>query len=511
MVIERTKNAVRNTLFGIINKLITLIVPFAVRTVFIRKLGLEYLGLNSLFTSVLSVLSIAELGIGTAIVFDMYSAISSNDSQTLSSLFNFYKKIYRIIGAAVATIGVLISPVIPYLIKADVPSGINLYYIYAIHLLNTLSGYFLFSYRASIIVAHQRNDVISNVATVCSLITSIIQIILLLIGKNYYYYISITVFISVIYNFIIYISSKKLFPDIKPVGEITAEQKKKIKKRVKALFLYRIGGLVLVSADSIVISAFIGLKELAKYNNYFYVIQTLFGFLAVYYSGLTAGIGNSISSETVEKNKADYDKLSFIQKWLICWFSACLLCLYQPFIKLWLGESMLYPFGVVICFTLYFYFWKMMEITNVYKDAAGLWQYDQYRQIVAPAVNLTLNIILVKKIGVYGVILSTVFAIVVIILPWSTYTLFKQYFKYGFKKYMLQYFVDFIIAVLICALSFYITRQIKSDSIFAFVAKVVCCIIVPNLLLFAFYFRSKGFKETEIWIKQKAKKLIIKE
>ena len=189
MVIERTKNAVRNTLFGIINKLITLIVPFAVRTVFIRKLGLEYLGLNSLFTSVLSVLSIAELGIGTAIVFDMYSAISSNDSQALSSLFNFYKKIYRIIGAAVAAIGVLISPVIPYLIKADVPSGINLYYIYAIHLLNTLSGYFLFSYRASIIVAHQRNDVISNVATVCSLITSIIQIILLLIGKNYYYYI----------------------------------------------------------------------------------------------------------------------------------------------------------------------------------------------------------------------------------------------------------------------------------------------------------------------------------
>ena len=511
MKIERAKNAARNTVFGVINKAITLFIPFIVRTVFIKKLGMEYLGLNSLFTSILSVLNIAELGIGSAIVFDMYGAISSNDTNYLSALYNFYRKAYKYIGIAIAIIGVSVSPFIPHLIKGNIPEGINIYILYAIHLVNTLLGYFLFSYRASIITAHQRNDVLSNIATVCSLFTNGIQLVLLFAGMGYYHYISVTVLGALLSNILLLIISKRMYPEIKPSGVIFEQQKSKIKGRIKALFLYSIGGLVLSSADSIVISAFLGLKELAKYNNYYYIIQTLFGFLAVYYSGLTAGIGNSIASESVEKNKNDYDKLSFIQKWVIGWFSACLLCLYQPFITLWLGESMLYPFGIVICFVAYFYFWKMMEITNVYKNAAGLWKYDQYRQIVAPLFNIILNIILIQKIGVYGVILSTVFSIILIILPWSTYTLFKQYFKNGFKKYMVGYFVDFLVASVVSFITYLLVSLISGGGVGNFIVKVLICFVIPNALFFIVYYKTKQFKETLPWVIGKVKQVIFNE
>ena len=511
MKIERTKNAARNTLFGIINKVITLFIPFIVRTVFIKKLGMEYLGLNSLFTSVLSILNIAELGIGSAIVFDMYGAISNNDIDLLSALYNFYRKAYKYIGIAVAILGISVSPFLPHLIKGNVPEGINLYILYSIHLLNTLLGYFLFSYRASVITAHQRNDILSNLSTVCSLVTYTVQLILLFAGKGYYHYISVTVFGALLSNFLLLIVSKRMYPDINPAGIISDEQKSKIKGRIKALFLYSIGGLVLSSADSIVISAFLGLKELAKYNNYYYIVQTLFGFLAVYYSGLTAGIGNSIASESVEKNKKDYDKLEFIQKWVIGWFSACLLCLYQPFITLWLGESMLYPFGVVVCFVAYFYFWKMMEITNVYKNAAGLWKYDQYRQIFAPLFNIILNIVLVKKIGIYGVILSTVLSIILIILPWSTFTLFKYYFKSGFKKYMFGYLVDFLAASIVCFITYSLNSLITDNGIKSFIFKVLICSFIPNILYFVLFFKTKQFKESLPWVIEKVKQVISNE
>ncbi len=508
METERTKNAFLNTFFGLINKIITLVCPFVVRTVFIKTLGMEYLGLNSLFGSIMNVLSIAELGVGSAIVFSMYSAIAKQDNETMCALMNLYKKAYRVIGSIILTVGLVITPLVPFLVKGTTPKAVSIYVVYVIHLLSTVLGYFMFAYRSCLLTAFQKSYVISNVASLSSFVVYVLQILFLIKGRGYYWYISVMLVGAVLCNVTNAILSKRMFPEYNPSGKVSNEKYKDIVEKIKALLFYRIGGVVLISVDSIVISAFLGLTALAKYNNYYYIIQTLFGFLAVYYGSITAGIGNSIASESREKNYNDFRKLTFIQKWIIAWFSACLLCLYQPFMKLWVGAENMLPFGIVISLTAYFYLWKMMEIINVYKDASGMWQYDKYRPLVASVFNLLLNLIFVNVIGLYGIVLSTVAAIFIVIMPWSTHTVFKHYFNNGFKEYMFRYFADMIIAAVICVATYFITNLITGAGITAFIIKCVVCAIFPNILLMAIFFSTKDFKETRPWITEKIKLII---
>ena len=172
---QRTKNAVRNLVFGFINKMIIMLFPFVIRTIIIRELGAGYLGLGSLFTSILQVLNLAELGFSSAVVFCMYKPIAEKDSETICALLNLYKQIYRIIGIVILVIGLALTPFLPYLIKGTVPNGINIYILYYIYLFNTAITYFLFAYKSTLLVAHQRNDVVSNISS----LTNILQYFLL--------------------------------------------------------------------------------------------------------------------------------------------------------------------------------------------------------------------------------------------------------------------------------------------------------------------------------------------
>ena len=191
MVIEmsRTKNAARNVLFGLINKIIVLLFPFAIRAIIIQTLGSEYLGLNSLFTSILQVLNLAELGFNSAVVYSMYKPIAENDTNTICALMNLYRKIYRIIGIIVVVVGLILLPFLSYLIKGSYPTDINIYILYIIYLFNTGLTYFLFAYKSALLTAHQRSDVISNVQSIAFILQYVIQIIILLKTKNYYMFV----------------------------------------------------------------------------------------------------------------------------------------------------------------------------------------------------------------------------------------------------------------------------------------------------------------------------------
>lgn len=502
MKISRTKNASKNFIWGIANKLFAILAQFIIRIIILHWLGEAYLGLNGLFTSVLSVLSLTELGVGSALVFNMYRAIAEDDDVKICALMRYYRKCYYIIGCVVLVIGCALFPVIPYIANIDLPNDINIYILYAIYLFGTVVTYFLFAYRNSIVEAYQRNDIISKISLSANVILYGLQLTILLLFQNYYVYVCVIPAINILINVVTAIASKKIFPQYKPVGELSKEIKIDISKKVKALFSYKVGNIVSNSADNIVVSSFLGLVILGKFSNYYYIITTLFALFAIYYNAMTAGIGNSIATESVEKNLHDFDKLSFIQAWLCGFCATCLLCLMQDFMTMWMGKDMLFEFGVVVCFVIYFYFWKIQDVVYIFKDAGGIWEKDRWRPLISATINLALNLALVHFIGVYGILLSTVFCCIAVDLPWGTYVLFKSYFQTSSKSYYLKLVLYTLLNAVVAALTFGICYFIPTSAVWGyrilwFLLKMCICLIVPNLIYIALFHRTQIFKELQ--------------
>lgn len=505
MKIERTKNSLLGIITGFVNKFVLLILPFFVKSIFINSLGMDYLGLNSLFVSLLNILNLAELGFSSAISFSMYKSIANNNKDEICSLLNLFKKMYNCIGLIIFVLGIILLPFIPLLCKNDIPANINIYIIYLLYLLNTAISYLMYAYKSSILTSHQKNYVINNINTIVNILLNIFQIVVIVVFKNYYLFVLLLLLSTIIYNIMISIYASKKYPEYIARGEIDKSEKNAIYKKVKALFFYRIGGVVLSSVDSVVISHYLGLTMLGKYNSYYYVITALFGFFQIFSNALLGGVGNSLVSESIEKNQKDFFRLNFFLSWIVCFCSTCLLCLYQPFIKLWVGEENMFSFGVVICLCVYFYVWKMMEIINLYKDAAGLWEYDKYRPIVAATFNLILNIILVQIIGIYGIVISTIISIIFIIFPWSSYILFNKYFKSGFKVFLKDYFINFLVTIIVGICTYFVCSFFKDYNFLNFIFRLIICIIMPNILLFLIYGKTKKFDDLCNWLFSKIK------
>ena len=423
----RKKNALRNMLFGVILKIYQVIVPFFLRTALIYFMGMEYVGLNSLFTSILQVLNLAELGVGSAMVFSMYKPIAENDNTTICALMKLYRTYYRVIGLVIAVVGCALIPFIPRLIKSDVPADINIYILYLLNLGTTVLSYWLFAYKNSILQAHQRADVVSKVTLVTSTIQYGSQLFVLWAFHNYYLYVIVMLATQALTNIVTAVCADKLYPQFKPRGKVDKIQVQKINQRIRDLFTSRIGGVVYDSADTIVVSAFLGLTVLAVYQNYFFILNAITGFIAVVFAACTAGIGNSIVMESKEKNYQDLNKFAFIITWIAGFCSACLLCIYQPFMELWVGKDLILSFSAVVCFVIYFFVRQFNALFNLYKDASGMWHEDRLRPLIAALTNLVLNLILVKFIGIYGILLSTVLTILWLACR-GCYTIYSRLF-----------------------------------------------------------------------------------
>ena len=490
----RTRRAFVNIIWGFIEKMITLICPFIIRTIMIYKLGNEYLGLNGLFTSILQVLSLAELGFGDAIVFSMYKPIIENDNKMLSALLNLYKKVYRIIGMVILCVGLLILPFITKFVKGGYPSEVNIYVLYCIYLFNTVISYFLFAYKESLLKAHQRNDVNSRILSGCNIVMYVLQIIVLLLFSNYYLYIVIMPVTTIVLNCVRSLFVKKMYPQIVCEGHIEKDAVIGLSKRIIGLTLnYKLAQVCRNSFDSIIISSFLGLVILARYQNYYYIISALTVMVSIITTAVGAGIGNSIAAETVEKNYSDYKEFLFIYNWIACFCTVCMLCLYQPFIELWVGKSNVLPLSTVILCCIYFYTMKLGDIAAVYRQAAGIWWEDKFRPIVESVVNLAVNIVLVKYIGVDGVLVSTIISIVCINIPWATYVLFKVYFKMSIKEVFFKYIRYFIETTVLCAVVYGICSRINGNLLVVLVVRTIICIGLVNAGLYIISYTKPEF------------------
>lgn len=312
MKIERTKNATRNIVFGVALKAYQIIVPFLMRTAMIYFMGVQYLGLNSLFTSILQVLNLAELGVGSAMVYSMYKPIAEDDEITICALLRLYKRYYFLIGLVIAVVGTALTPFVPRLIKSDLPEGLNVYILYLLNLALTVLSYWLLAYKNSLLQAHQRTDVTSKVTILTSTVQYGIQILAIAVTRNYYLYVIVALVTQAMTNFITAIIASKMYPRYEPKGNLDKSVVKQINQRIKDLFTAKLGGTIVNSADTIVISAFLGLSMLAVYQNYYYIMNSVLGFALIIFNSCTAGIGNSIVTESEEKNYFDFKKLVFL-------------------------------------------------------------------------------------------------------------------------------------------------------------------------------------------------------
>ena len=364
MKIERKKNAIRNILFGVCIKSYQIIIPFLMRTAMIYFMGIQYLGLNSLFTSILQMLNLAELGVGSAMVYSMYKPIAEDNQQIICALMRLYKIYYRIIGIIIALVGFLITPFIPFLIKEDLPKEINIYVLYLLNLSATVLSYWLMSYKSSVLYAYQRTDIINKVALITSSIKYILQFLVIWLVRDYYLYVIVMLASQAITNLFTAFAAGKMYPKCVPGGRLDKQAIKEINQRIRDLFTSKIGSVVVNSADTIVISAFLGLTQLAIYQNYYFILSSVIGFVAIMFNACIAGIGNSIVVETKEKNFNDLKLFTFLIAWIAGFCSSCLLCLFQPFMKIWVGAEPELPYSAIICLCIYYFIYEINQLLN---------------------------------------------------------------------------------------------------------------------------------------------------
>jgi len=500
---SRMSHSKRNMKSGVVLRLVTPITSFITRTALIYSLGSIYLGLNGLFTSMLQVLSLAELGFGSAIVFSMYKPIAQKDTAMVNALLKLYRKIYRIIGSVILGAGLVLIPFLPKLIHGETPAGVSITILYLIRLADTSVSYFLFSYRNSLMDASQRKGKIQMIQSYSKIILCALQVVLLILFKNYYIFCLVIPAVQIGQNFAFWVLSKKTFPQYRCEGELSKETKKDILKRVTGLFMFRLSHVLRNSFDSIILSAFLGLDILAKYQNYFLIVTTVVGISSIFTDSTLASIGNSIAMESTKKNYRDFCSFQLLFMWVIGIICVGMTCLYQPFIRFWITEKNMFPDTIMILFVVYFFTDRMGNICYQYRQARGLWWEDRARPIVDGITNLTLNFILVKYIGVAGVMLSTIICHVILDSLWGSSILFKHYFTDEKQSHYLLHLVLFAaVTTAACAASFVLCNfipQSGSNAIMTLIfmaSRGIICLVVANAVFLPAYRFLPEFKQS---------------
>lgn len=465
-----------------------IIMPFIIRSILIHKIGADYAGLSSLFTSILRVLNVAELGFASAATFSLYKPIADEDTDKICALLSFYRKIYYSIGAIIMVGGLAFMPFLDHLIKGSHPADVSLQVLYIIYLVDSAASYFLFSYKNLILNAYQRVDVISIISTILHLVMYGWQIIALVVFKSYYAYVISIVALTVVNNLIVARYVSKKFPQYTCKGELSKEEKKDIIKNSYAMLLFRICQVTRNSLDTVFISAFIGLTATAIYNNYYQIFAGLVSIQTIIRESMKGGIGNKIALNSPEKNHEDMLVLMYLYAWLSGIFTACMLCLYQPFIKMWVGSKLMLDEPTMIMFCVYFYFNSIGSIRFLYHQSAGLFWTKRYWTVAEALVNIIGNYVLIRLWGMFGVVCSTIISLITIDFFYSTTIVYDHYFKNGkigvfFKKHGIY----LLITIAGCVPAYLVCRMISINGLAGLFVRLAVCLIVSNIIFFAGY------------------------
>lgn len=491
--VSKTQN---NLIASLINNVIATILGFVTRTVFVHSLGVEYLGLNGLFTNVLSILSLAELGVGNAITFSLYKPIAEKNTKKIQSLMWLYKRAYQIIGWIVFCMGIAIVPILKYIVNLDVGIEINYYVIYFMFLINSVISYWFFAYRSVIIYAHQDGYILTRYETVFALIKSVGQFVVLILFKNFYIYLAIPIISGIIKNLIVSRIAGDQYPYInnKSVEPLPQNEKKEIFQNIYALALFKISGVVYGATDNIIISTWIGTKAVGLFANYTMITQLVSSYVNMFFQSMYASIGNLNAAESISHKFIVYKRLDLLNFWIYSYCTICLGCFLNPLIRIWLGTEYCLESMTVFLIAIVFYIPGLNNVINIYKDACGLFKEVQFRALATAIINLAVSIILAVRIGLNGVFIGTIIAYLFTIYIVDPRVVFHKVFEKNAVEYywrLIKRMGLFIPMYVVCN---YVVLCTEIQNIFSLIIVFVILSIAINLVFVFIYGRTTEFQ-----------------
>lgn len=493
-VVNRTQRVTKTLLFAIFSYVIKILISFVFRRLFIKVFYIELLGVNSLFTNILGLLSLAELGFSSVIVCFLYKPVAENDIERINSLMALFKKIYTIVGIVVLSVGLVLLPFINYFVRDTGNLDINLYIAYALFLINSVATYFV-SYRFILFTLFQDRDKEYKLQIVVQIVTFIIQICVIFLIKNYYAYLVAVVASSILSNISFYILSLKIYPQVttKNSAKLSVDDKNQIKKNVIGILYQKIASVILNSTDNIIISIFLGVTILGIYGNYSTITTALISIIMMIIEALRGSVGNFISTKSKEEGYALYKRLRLLFYWLSGFCMTCLFVLFNPFIKLWMGDNLIiddYLYLITIC--LNFYFYATTYITSLFREIYGNFHLDKFKGLIQAIVNLIISLVLVKFLGLTGVLLGTIISNIIphVVDPYITH---KYLFEKKLKNHYLKVLYFGFVSILSCALTWLACYFIPLSGILGLLVCGVICLILPNLIFLLFYFKLPEF------------------
>ena len=491
----RTEYSVLNMLTGLGGYFLNTVIGYICRIIFVRCLAAEYLGINGLFSNILSMLSLVELGIGSAMGYALYQPLAKDDKEKITSLMALYKKSYNIIGIVVALLGIMMIPLLQYIIVKPQQIVENIYIIYLVYLFNTASSYF-FSYRSALLIAAQKNYIVSGVNYAITTIVSIIQIPILLITQNFMIYLicqSIGVFIN---NVIVSMWAKHDYPYIekKNVKPITKKEKRQMAVNIKALTINKIAAMLVNNTDNIVITYFNGLISTGVISNYTLLTGTLGSITSQLFNGITASVGNL---NAVENNKKKYNFfriLNLANFWIYGWCCIGIFLVSGEIVKICFGQKFVLDMQIPLVLAINFYLVGMNNAVLIYKNAMGLFKYGQYLLILTAMINLVLDVILGKMWGMFGIFLATIIARVLTNTWYEPYAVFKYGLEKNFREYI-KIFLEYVVVLIFTgAVCYVLCGFCKYNNIINLILKVIICSIIPNIVFYMCYGKTQEGK-----------------
>lgn len=493
----RIQQAKKNIIFGFASNLVILLMNFIQRTAFIYILGMTLTGVNSLFTGILSMLSMAELGIGTALNYSLYKPVAENNYEKIKSYMRFYKRAYLVIAAVITVIGLALVPFLKFFIRNPGDYTIReLTVYYLIFLFNTVSTYFV-AYKYSLVNAQQRNYIQTNITTITKIVTVLSQIVVLFVTRNFLIYLLTQSAIELLQKIFVSIYLNRLYPYLrdKDVKKLDKEETAVVVKKTKALMCHKIGDVARLQTDSVIISSFIDVGVNGIVDNYNYVITYVANFVNIIFNSVLSGFGNLVATESREKQYRVFKVYRFFACWLYGFTAVGFWYMLTPLVgDIWLTKEWTIGQGIVTLILIDFYFKGGRVVLANFKIAAGVFEKDRYLSLIQGGVNLVISIVLVQIIGLPGIYVGTVVSGILsnLIQPVIVY-------HDCFAKKSTTYFVDsvkYIAVILAIGAILYPVSHLVLDDVNLVTFGVMCILItvVYNGVFVLLFGRTEEFR-----------------
>ncbi len=493
----RVKSATRNIMFGYIGQCATMLLSFILRKIFVLYLSETLLGVNSLYTNVLSILNMAELGIGTALNFSLYGPVARGEKEKIKSYMQMYRKAYHTIAIVVAVLGLLLTPFLKYLVKN--PEGVttrDLTLFYFIFLFNTVSSYFV-AYKYSLINAEQKNYIQTNIITITKIFTVVFQIVVLVITKNFYLFLITDAVIQLIQKVFVSRFLDNMYPYLreKNVEKLDKAESDEIWSKTKALVFHKVGDVARLQTDAIIISSLIEVGMTGVVDNYNMVISSISNFVNIIFNSVISSLGNLIATESKEKQFSMFRVYRFFASWVYGFSCVGFMVLLTPLVRLWLGDSWILTPAAVYCILTDYYFKGDRIVLSNYKTAAGVFEQDKYLALIQGAVNLVLSIWLVQTpLGLTGVYVGTIVSGLIANIT-KPIIIYKACFDRNAAEYFVDTFKYLLSLGAVLALCIFIGGKVLVNlNILSFIVMALIITVIFNGVYFILYGRTEEFK-----------------